>query len=117
MHVEAGASRTSVSGPDGSYTEWDAAGSATGYGVHVEAGVSHTSMSGPDGSYSEWDAGAGVAVQGIGDVVGDTNWTPQETTSYEEPVAAPEAPAEFEQAIEAADEVESSVDDMFSDLG
>ena len=69
---------------------YEAGGYASGYGVQVEAGIEGTSVTTADGTTtSDWDVS--------GDVSGGVT--------------------EFASALASADNVEASVDDMFSDLG
>jgi hypothetical protein len=78
--------------------QFEAEAYASGYGVKVDAGVEYASVSTPEGSASSWDVSGDLSSAPVG--------------------AAPvEPPTEFESAIAAADDVEVSVDEMFSDLG
>ncbi len=100
--------------------QYDADAYATGYGVRVEAGVSHTSVTTAEGSTSDWDTRGGVSVPVLGDVFGETTGPAQQSPAEPapmEPAGGDEPPTSFDQTIAAADDVEASVDDMFSDLG
>lgn len=90
---------------------FEAGAYASGYGAHVEVGVHGERVTTPAGSTSEWDASGDVSVPGLdGGSSGDAP-PPMEI----EPAPAPAT--EFDDALAAADEVEVSVDEMFSDLG
>ena len=112
--------------------KFDADGYASGFGLHVDAGVSHTSITTPDGTVSDWDLtgdlagldspdGPAVAQNAMtAEVTPSTGTAGTDSWSDSSPSASaaePEPAPRFEQAIAAADTVEASVDDMFSDLG
>ena len=132
--IEAGVTHTSATTPDGSTSEWDTRGGVSlpllgdvlgdTDGTQMLASVVAAPMPVPAEPAAAPTASGGRPA-GVPDVAAPMESAPTQLELPPEPVPnpAPEpalaAPPtdEFETALAAADDVEASVDDMFSDLG